>query len=228
MKKVITIVALYLIGMTAYAQFGKPEQFFSFEGFYAPSHYLYTGTEPNVDTDEPFKQIGLGITNYDPLSDKVNLFLNWGVDLIFSDYEWKSAPYDFMGRQKTTEISYLYFSWTVRGDVGYLIEIPSTSIAFYPYAGVFARFHIGGNCYVKAPTYDPEDNVIYDKTTKTSLFTKSESNPEPFNRFEFGANIGANAFLGKFMLGLNYGKAFTELTKDTRVSELRLLVGMRF
>ena len=59
MKKVITIVALCLIGMTAYAQFGKPEQFFSFEGFYAPSHYLYTGTEPNVDTDEPFKQIRL-------------------------------------------------------------------------------------------------------------------------------------------------------------------------
>ncbi len=227
MKKVITIVALCLIGITAYSQ-NKPEKFFSFEGFYAPSHYIYTGDDPTIDDNEPFRQIGLGITDNDPLSDKINLYLSWGVDLIFSDYEWKSEPYDFMGYQKTTEVSYLYFSWAVRGDVGYLFEIPNTSVAIFPYAGVFGRFHIGGKSYVKAPTYDPDDNTIYDKTTKTSLFTKSEANPEPFNRFEFGGNIGARVFLSKFMLGVSYGKTFTELTKDTRVSELRLTVGIKF
>ena len=229
MKKLFLLICMVAaFVMTAFSQNGKPEQFFTFEGFYAPSHYIYTGDEPTIDKEEPFTQIGLGITENKPLSDQINLYLNWGVDLLFSDYEWKSEPYDFLGYQKRTEISYLYFSWVLRGNVGYLIEIPATSVAIYPYAGVFARFHIGGKCYVKAPEYDPDDNTIYDKTTKYSLFTKSDQNPEPFNRVELGANLGVKAFLGKFMLGLAYGKTFTDLAKDTRVTELRITAGVRF
>ena len=228
MKKIITLAALCLIGIAAYAQDGKPENFFTFEGFYAPSHYLYTGDNPDIKDDEPFTQIGLGLTDNKPLSDKINLYLNWGMDIIFSDYEWKSEPYDFFGHQYKTEVSYLYFSWVIRGNVGYLIEIPSTSVAIFPYAGLFGRFHIGGNSYVKAPEYDPSDNTIYTKTTKTSLFTKSDSNPEPFNRTEFGLSLGVRAYLDKFMVGASFGKAITDLTKDTRVSEFRLTAGVRF
>ena len=235
MKKIITTVAMCLMVATAFSQSAEsmtlesePQKFFSFEVFYAPSHYIYTGDDLTIDDDEPFKQIGLGISNNTPLSKKINLYLNWGVALVFSDYEWESEPYDFLGYQKTTEISYLYFSGLYKANVGYLFQIPNTTVSFFPYLGLYARSHIGGSCYVTAPNLHTDDNTIYDDRTKTSLFTKSNTNPEPWNRFELGFNIGVKAYFGKFMVGLTYGKAFTDLTKDTRVSELRLSAGMKF
>ena len=107
MKKIITTVAMCLMVATAFSQSAEsmtlesePQKFFSFEVFYAPSHYIYTGDDLTIDDDEPFKQIGLGISNNTPLSKKINLYLNWGVAFVFSDYEWESEPYDFLGYQK--------------------------------------------------------------------------------------------------------------------------------
>ena len=229
MKKVIALMALCLIGMTAFSQSGKPEQFFSFEAFYAPSKYIYVGDNELIDDkDADFKEYGLGISANQPLSSSINLYLNWGVGFLFSAYEWKSEPFDFMGYQKQTELSYLYFSWMVKGNVGYLIEIPNTSVGIYPYGGLFVRWHIGGKEYYKYPYYDPEDNTIYEKTDKTSLFVKSANNPNPWNMMELGVNFGAKVYLGKFMLGLTYAKTFTDLAEDTRVQELRLSAGLKF
>ncbi|MBR4803632.1 MAG: hypothetical protein IK032_03240 [Bacteroidales bacterium] len=237
MKKVITILALCLFGMAAYSQTdeglsltSEPQKFFSFEAFYGPSKYLYTGDDTiNFPEDNnKFKQIGLVISNNNPLSKKINLYLNWGVGFVFSQYKYESEPFDFFGYKKTTTTEFLYFSTFLKANVGYLFKIPNTTVAFFPYVGIYGRVHIGGSCYYKFPNIDTEKHEIFEDQSKYSLFTESADNPEPWNRMEFGPNIGINAYFGSFMVGAAYGKTMNDLTKDTRVSEIRLSAGLRF
>lgn len=235
MKKVFTILALCLFGMAAYSQSNEglsltsePQKFFSFEAFYGPSKYLYTGDDLTVKDEEDFKQIGLVISNNNPLSKKINLYLNWGVGFIFSQYKYESEPFSFSGYEKTTTTEFLYFSTFLKANVGYLFKIPNTTVAFFPYVGIYGRVHIGGNYYYKFPNFDTEKHEIFEDQIKYSLFTESADNPEPWNRMEFGPNIGINAYFGNFMIGAAYGKTMNDLTKDTRVSEIRLSAGLRF
>lgn len=235
MKKVITILALCLFGMAAYSQSdeglsltSEPQKFFSFEAFYGPSKYLYTGDDLTMKDEENFKQIGLVISDNNPLSKKINLYLNWGVGFIFSQYKDVSEPFDFLGYEKTITTEFLYFSTFLKANVGYLFKIPNTTVAFFPYVGIYGRMHIGGSSYVTAPNLHTEDNTIYDDRTKTPLFTETAENPDPWNRLEFGPNIGVNAYFGTFMVGVAFGKTLNDLTKDTRTSEIRLSAGLKF
>ena len=239
MKKIIATLALCLMAATAFSQSSEsmtlesgPTQFFSFEAFFAPSQYILTESDttfiPKDDDGNKFKQLGLGITNFTPLSKKAHIYLNWGVGFVFSDYEWESEPYNFMGKEKTTEISYLYISGLYKANLGYLIRIPNTTIAFFPFGGLYGRAHIWGKCYTNYPDYDVEKNEIYTAKSEIGLFTKSDENPDPWNRFELGWDIGVKAFFGSFMVGLTYGKTFFDLTKDVRVAEFRLSAGLRF
>lgn len=242
MKKVITILALCLFGMAAYSQSNEglsltsePQKFFSFEAFYGPSKYLYTGDDTiNFPEDKnKFKQIGLVISNNNPLSKKINLYLNWGVGFVFSQYK-DEEKIDFKdpngvshpNMERSTE--FLYFSTFLKANVGYLFKIPNTTVAFFPYVGIYGRVHIGGKCYYNFPDVDFEKHEIYQHKTDYSLFTESADNPNPWNRMEFGPNIGINAYFGSFMVGAAYGKTMNDLTKDTRVSEIRLSAGLRF
>ncbi|MBO7541737.1 MAG: hypothetical protein J6T33_08780 [Bacteroidales bacterium] len=235
MKKIITTLALCLMAATAFSQSAEsmtlesgPQKFFSFEAFYGPSKYLYTGDDLTIKDEEPFTQIGLVISNNNPLSKKINLYLNWGVGFVFSQYKDESEPFDFFGYQKTTKTEFLYFSALYKANVGYLLTIPNTTVAFFPYVGIYGHMHIGGNLYYTFPNLNTEKNEIFDDQKKYSLFTESADNPDPWKRFEAGWNFGINAYFGTFMVGVAYGKTFTDLTKDTRTSELRLSAGLRF
>lgn len=235
MKKIITTVALCLMATTAFSQSAEsmtlesgPQKFFSFEAFYGPSKYLYTGDDLTIKDEEAFKQIGLVISDNNPLSKKINLYLHWGVGFVFSQYKDVSEPFDFLGYEKTITTEFLYFSTFLKANVGYLFKIPNTTVAFFPYVGLYGRMHIGGSSYVTAPNLHTDDNTIYDDRTKTSLFTESAENPDPWSRFEFGPNIGVYAYFGKFMVGAAFGKTINDLTKDTHTSEVRLSAGLRF
>ena len=235
MKKIIATLALCLMAATAFSQSAEsmtlesgPQKFFSFEAFYGPSKYLYTGDDPTIKDEEPFKQIGLVISDNNPLSKTINLYFHWGVGFVFSQYKNESEPFDFFGYQKTTTTEFLYFTTFLKADVGYLFKIPNTTVAFFPYVGIYGHMHIGGSCYYKFPNLDTEKHEIFEDQTKYSLFTESADNPDPWNRIEVGPNIGINAYFGTFMVGAAYGKTFTDLTKDTRTSELRLSAGLRF
>ncbi len=234
MKKIITTLALCLMAATAFSQSSEsmtlePQNYFrgTFEGFYAPSRYIYTGNNDTID-DEKFTSIGLGLMVNTSLSKTVPLYLHWGIDLVFNSYKWESEPIDMFGYQKTTKLEYIYFSFTYKANIGYYLQIPNTSVGFLPYAGLFARMHIGGSSYYTYPNLHTEDNTLYDDQVKTSLFTQSAENPNPWNRFELGANVGVKAFFGKFMIGVAYGRTFTDLTDDTQVSEFRLSAGLKF
>lgn len=194
MKKIIATLALCLMAATAFSQSAEsmtlesgPQKFFSFEAFYGPSKYLYTGDETTVKDEDPFKQIGLVISNNNPLSKTINLYFNWGVGFVFSQYKSES---EILTIKYTTE--FLYFSTFLKANVGYLIKIPNTTVAFFPYVGIYGRAHIGGSCYTK--------DSYTNETTKVALFTESNENPEPWNRFEVGPNIGINAYFGSFMV----------------------------
>lgn len=238
MKKVTAFMAFCVFAIVACPQIveaqseNEPHEFYSFEMYYAPSQYIYTGSDLTRKDEEPFKQTGLGLSINKPLSKTIHLYLNYGVGFVFSNYkdEEKVDFTDPNGKihPMKTSTEFLYFSGIYKANVGYLIQIPNTTIAFFPYAGVYARSHIGGKCYLEYPSVDIEKHQIYQAKSDYSLFTKSLQNDHPWNRFEFGGNIGVKAYFGSFMVGVTYGTTFNELTDDTKVSETRLSAGMRF
>lgn len=239
MKKVTVFMAFCVFAMVACPQVGEaqsttePQEFYSLEMYYAPSQYIYNGSDLTVKDEEPFKQTGLGISINKPLSKTIHLYLNYGVGFVFANYKHEEKvdfpdPSGKVHPNMKTSTEYLYFSGIYKVNVGYLIRIPSTTIAFFPYVGAYARAHIGGKCYLEYPSVDMEKRQIYQAKTDFSLFTESNQNDNPWNRFELGGNIGVKAYFGAFMVGVTYGTTFNDLTDDTRVTETRLSAGFRF
>ena len=212
----------------SFAQFkldGKTGQFVSFNVFYSMANYLYTGDSTNIN-DESFSIYGLSLEHYKPLSESVPIYLNWGMDLTFSQYKHVDNI-DFFNYKRDLTLEYLYFSMVMKANAAYAFDIPNTAVTILPYAGMYARFHIGGKSYYTYPIVN-KNNTIQDTISKTPLFNKSNENPEPWNRNEFGAAVGVKVFLGDFGLGIEYGKTFTDLTKETRVSEVKINALFRF
>ena len=227
-------MAFCVFAMVACPQVGEaqsttePHDFYSLEMYYAPSQYIYNGSDLTVKDEEPFKQTGLGISINKPLSKTIHLYLNYGVGFVFANYKHEEKV-ELLGHSNLNQSTeYLYFSGIYKVNVGYLIRIPSTTIAFFPYVGAYARAHIGGKCYLEYPSVDMEKRQIYQAKTDFSLFTESNQNDNPWNRFELGGNIGVKAYFGAFMVGVTYGTTFNDLTDDTRVTETRLSAGFRF
>ena len=234
MKKVTVFMAFCVFAMVACPQIveaqseNEPQEFYSLEMYYAPSQYIYTGSDLTIEDEEPFKQTGLGLSINKPLSKTIHLYLNYGVGFVFANYKHEEKV-ELLGHSNLNQSTeYLYFSGIYKVNVGYLIRIPSTTIAFFPYVGAYARAHIGGKCYLEYPSVDMEKRQIYQAKTDFSLFTESNQNDNPWNRFELGGNIGVKAYFGAFMVGVTYGTTFNDLTDDTNVTETRLSAGFRF
>ena len=74
MKKVTVFMAFCVFAMVACPQIveaqseNEPQEFYSLEMYYAPSQYIYNGSDLTVKDEEPFKQTGLGISINKPLS----------------------------------------------------------------------------------------------------------------------------------------------------------------
>ena len=227
MKKFYLSVLFVFVLVPAFSQFrvdGQTKSFFSLNLNYSFANYLYTGDNDTIK-DEAFNIIGLTINHYKPLSPTVPVYLDWGMDLTFSSYKHVDHI-TFFSYPKDLKLEYLYFSWVLKGNLAYAVDIPNTSLTLMPYAGMFMRFHIGGKSYYTCPTV--RNNTIYDTIIKTPLFTESNNNPEPWSRTEIGASIGAKLFLGDFGFGVEYAKTFTELTKDINVSEIKISAIFRF
>ena len=240
MKKVTVFMAFCVFAMVACPQIveaqskNEPQEFYSLEMYYAPSQYIYNGSDLTVKDEEPFKQTGLGISINKPLSKTIHLYLNYGVGFVFANYKHEEKidfpdPSGKIHPNMKQSIEYLYFSGVYKVNVGYLIRIPSTTIAFFPYVGAYARAHIGGKCYLEYPSVDMEKRQIYQAKTDYSLFTQNAQNDNnAWNRFELGGNIGVKAYFGAFMVGVTYGTTFTDLYEDTNVTETRLSAGLKF
>ncbi len=240
MKKVTVFMAFCVFAIVACPQIveaqseNEPQEFYSLEMYYAPSQYIYTGSDLTIEDEEPFKQTGLGLSINKPLSKTIHLYLNYGVGFVFANYKHEEKidfpdPSGKIHPNMKQSIEYLYFSGVYKVNVGYLIKIPSTTIAFFPYVGAYARAHIGGKCYLEYPSVDMEKRQIYQAKTDYSLFTQNAQNDNnAWNRFELGGNIGVKAYFGAFMVGVTYGTTFTDLYEDTNVTETRLSAGLKF
>lgn len=239
MKKVTAFMAFCVFAIVACPQIveaqseNEPHEFYSFEMYYAPSQYIYTGSDLTRKDEEPFKQTGLGLSINKPLSKTIHLYLNYGVGFVFANYKHEDKidftdPNGKIHPNMKQSTEYLYFSGVYKVNVGYLIRIPSTTIAFFPYLGAYARSHIGGKCYLEYPSVDIEKHQIYQAKSNYSLFTQTSQNEDPWSRFELGGNIGLKAYFGAFMVGVTYGTTFNDLYEDTNVTETRLSAGLKF
>ena len=239
MKKVTAFMAFCVFAIVACPQIveaqseNEPHEFYSFEMYYAPSQYIYTGSDLTRKDEEPFKQTGLGLSINKPLSKTIHLYLNYGVGFVFANYKHEDKidftdPNGKIHPNMKQSTEYLYFSGVYKVNVGYLIRIPSTTIAFFPYLGAYARSHIGGKCYLEYPSVDIEKHQIYQAKSNYPLFTQTSQNEDPWSRFELGGNIGLKAYFGAFMVGVTYGTTFNDLYEDTNGTETRLSAGLKF
>ncbi len=98
-------------------------------------------------------------------------------------------------------------------DVTYKFQIPNSSIAILPYAGLNFRVNVWGE----------GDNSV-------DLFDKDKMGDDfVWNRFQVGWRAGAKAHFGNsFMVGVGYGHDFSELSKGVKLGEWSLQLGYMF
>lgn len=218
MKKIFSLVLLAMFAMGTYAQIvssrstGVTKQEAPADGwsmFYLqwnPSSFV-----PDQGSSESFTGLSMGWNKAVSLTPSNPLFLEFGIGL---QYSFKKLD-KYMGWD--VDINYSMFSLKAPVQVDYAYNIPNSTIALIPNAGLDFRFNVGGKM--------KSDDV------SINLFDKDDmgGSDNTWNRFQVGWHIGLNAsFNKKLLLGLSYGSDFSEIATKTKISTTSLTVGFFF
>lgn len=191
---------------------------------YNPSKFKYD--VKNAD-DQSFTGLSVGYSQAFNVLPGKPLFLEAGLGLQYSFYSESGDSDDdyYYDYDSDTEVKFSMFSVKVPVNLLYKFDIPNSSVALMPYAGINLRYNLSAK--VKA-TYD---DGYYEESEEADLFDKKDmgSDKATWNRFQLGWNIGVKARFGSsFLVGLAYGNDFSEIAKKTKIGTTTISVGYVF
>lgn len=248
MKKIKFLAAAFMLAVctTATAQFSNAKGGASTttsvdtEGWstlyiqYNPS--TFSIDEKGAD-DFNANAVSFGFNRAFGLSNSTPLFIETGLGL---QYTWSD---DQSTDDEDIKVSMLSFKIPV--DLIYKFQIPNSSIAIMPYAGLNLRINAWGEQKIeekddddddryrisRAGYYDDDDDYYYgNDKDKLNLFDKKDMGKDyVWKRFQIGWHAGVKAKFGKsFMAGVGYGSDFSEICKKTTIGEWTIQLGYTF
>lgn len=206
--------------------------------------------QKNVD-DESATGLSLGFSKTFGISPSLPLFVEVGIgaqytfntkemgeELGFDDDDYDACD----PKLKTTLISA-----KVPVNLMYAFQIPNSSITLLPFVGANLRYNISGKRKLEWNFTDEAIEYLEDRYGRNwedktmegiplkgydfDVFDKKDmgSDDNTWKRFQIGWNIGLKARINdQFLLGVSYGKDFSELAKKTKMSTTTISVGYTF
>lgn len=151
------------------------------------------------------------------VSDAHPLYVTLGGRLDMGFYSDSDSNDDFDFEVKCTVRK---LSLSVPVNIGYRISCGET-ISIMPYTGI----HLKGNLLGKGKYEVSRNGDSEDKSF--DLFDKDDVGKDgKWKRLQFGWQIGCQANIGKFIVGLEYGLDFNSLAKKLNTSDFLLSVGV--
>lgn len=241
MKKIyffLVSVALFVSGASASAQFVNQnggsrasssaadveDVFNTFDFTYSPLTFKQGDDNNTRETD--MNAVSLNWAQVRAITPAYPIYLQYGVGLQYSwDTETDSGDdYDYEWSTKATTS---FLTAVIPVNVMYCFNVPQTSIALMPYAGINLQGHIIGQ-YSSKTTYDGET-----ETNKINFFSKDDMGEEgTYNRFGLGWQIGAKVAYNNYFFGIAYQGPITSLYKQDEfkltTSQVNISVGIKF
>lgn len=153
------------------------------------------------DDSESFTGLSLNYAKAIGLSSKIPLFIRPGIGVQYSFGDMYDVDFNNL-------------AITPKCDIGYLFNIPNSSVGLFPYFGITSRVNVLGSL-----SYEGESINIYDD---------DEMDGDAANRFQLGWRIGIDAHLSNFIVGFDYGNDFMEFSDYTKLKAFTVKVGFRF
>ena len=194
----------YEVNDTRYQQFvGK--------GFEAHTGIGKFSNESQVFSD--YTSFGVGFSASALFSEHSPFFVDTGVNLIYT--KSKEEDHGF----KTT---FTMISSTIPLNVGYIIAIPNTKVAFCPFVGLSGKFHYYGKFKTK---YNGESESY-------NVFDESDMGKDnKYNDMQLAWQAGLKFCLRETntaFVRVSYGEDLTELAKKLKMKQFTLAIGCYF
>lgn len=162
----------------------------------------------SIDPDEgsgyDFTGFSVGVNRAFSISSSTPLYLETGLGVQYAMYDKNEEKINI-------------FSAKVPVNLVYNWQLPNSSISIAPFAGVGLRYNISGK--LEFDDYDEDYDV----------FNDDDMDGNAWKRFQIGWQIGANArFNNKFLVGVSYGKDFSEIAEGAKVGTTSITVGYCF
>lgn len=237
--KLFATAALMAVGVNANAQFTNA----SSAGGGAVSdgwNTVYAEINPSTFSpkhgdSESFLGFSLGYSRTFGLSQNIPLFLEVGGGL---QYSHKNYDYSIEGYKKNLDFSQSFnmISLKVPVNIAYKFDIPNSTVSIIPYTGFHFRFNIVGTT---KNNFEGDWDDLYEYERKEveeidgesiNVFDKDDmgSSDATWNRFQIGWHIGTNVTFGKFLVGVDYGLDFSEISKNTTINGATIRLGYTF
>lgn len=197
----------------------------------------------NVDVkgadDESFTGFSLGYSRAISVTSSLPLFVEAGLGLQYS-FDTKDLGEEY-GIEDYYEYvdpkeKYSMLSAKVPVSLIYAFQIPNTSVALLPFAGIDLRYNIFGKKKTEWNLSGEFEDYLEDYYGKDyfsdedcDLFDEKDMNKNEWKRFQIGWHIGLKArFNDKFMIGASYGTDFSEISKKTKIATGSITLGYTF
>lgn len=230
--KLLAATAMLAVCTSASAQFsnanGSSSQTVQSNEGWSTLWLQYNPTNVSVDVkgvdDKSASAISLGYSRAFGVSKSIPLFVEAGAGL---QYTWTDE-----GSEDNLDVNTKLLSIKIPVDLMYKFQIPNSSVAIMPYAGLNLRFNVWGEQkweYISDDDYSDYYDSDDEKTTFDLFDKKDMGKDEVWNRFQIGWRAGVKARFGKsFMIGAGYGSDFSELYKKAKIGEWTLQLGYTF
>lgn len=256
MKKIMSVAVLALFATSsAFAQFANtttststsksttvsnPEGWSTFWVEWNPSTFVY---DQNGVDDDSFTGFSIGISKSFPLSQSMPFFaeIGFGAQYSFKTFDSDKIAniigvdpddLDDLEKYMKPELKFSMFSVKMPINVVYAFQIPNSTITLLPYVGATMRYNISGKrefeWHLTSKGKDTFGNL---KDQDQDVFDKDDmgGSSETWNRFQFGWQLGVKArFNDAFLLGISYGKDFSEIAKKSKISTISISAGFTF
>lgn len=244
MTKLFIAAAMLAVSATASAQFTNTAKTGSSSAvntdgwgtFYLQWNPSSISVDVSGADDQSFTGFSVGYSQAFSIVKNTPLFLEAGAALQYSFYKedgdvmvnYTDEYGDYVGSDVVEgEEKFNMFSVKVPVNLLYKFDIPNSSVALTPFAGVTMRYNMSGKKKVSATErgYDDVDDAEYDLFDKKDMGGKDYT----WKRFQVGWQVGVNAHFGEsFLVGVSYGSDFSEICKKTKIKTTSVTLGYRF
>jgi len=249
--KMILAATLLAVCTTASAQFSNQKGTNSTNGWstlwvqWNPSNLT-----PDKGDSESFTGLSLGYSKAFSASSNVPIFIEAGIGVQYSfstidvtddDDDDVSAAWQYWYGSADGCIEKKTSMLSAKVPVSFMYDwqIPNSSVAITPYAGLDLRFNIIGKSKYEIPGeyWEREETHNYIKNyddeilEDANIFDKDDMGGKDFTwkRLQVGWHIGVNArFDNKFLVGISYGQDVSEIVKDTKIHTTSITLGYCF
>lgn len=177
-------------------------------------------------SDDSPTGFSIGLSKAYSINKKSSLYLEPGISIQY-DYFSDSSPSD------TAALSYYHLSTKIPINFLYHIEVTNSNIILLPFAGVTFRYNLLGIInmkeYSSLNTNRLKASITYDLFNDSDMKKSGLLDGKPWKRFQVGWQIGLKSRIGNnFIVGVSYGKDFSEIAYKTTVQTTTISMGYCF